>query len=126
MVEKETSLALCCLRTDRRGQFNSNEFSNFCKAQGIKRQLTTTYTPQQNGVTERKNHTIMNMVRCILEEKRLPKMFCPKAVKWVFHVLNRSLTSTVKDKMPEECWSSFEPNVEHFKVFGCVGNIHVP
>lgn len=126
MTEKETSLALCCLRTDRGGESNSNEFSNFYKAQGIKRQLTTTYTPQQNGVIERKNRTIMNMVRCILEEKRLPKMFWLEAAKWPCHVLNRSLASTIKDKTPEECWSGFKPSVEHFKVFGCVGNVHVP
>lgn len=91
-------MALCCLRTDRGGEFNSNEFSNFCKAQGIKRQLTTAYTPQQNEVAERKNRTIMNMVRCILEEKKLPRTFWPEAAKWACHVLNRSPTFAVKNK----------------------------
>lgn len=48
-VEKETGAVIVCLRTDRGGEFNSTEFGEFCKVQGIKRQLTAAYTPQQNG-----------------------------------------------------------------------------
>lgn len=62
-----------CLRTDRGGEFNSEEFKEFCKRNGIKRQLTAAYTLQQNGVAERKNRTVMNMVRSMLSEKKLPK-----------------------------------------------------
>ena len=65
-VEKETGAYIKCLRTDRGGEFTSNEFGEFCKANGIIRQLTTAYTPQQNGVAERKNRTVMNLVRCNL------------------------------------------------------------
>jgi hypothetical protein len=70
MVEKETGKFINCLRTDRGGEFNSNEFKEFCRHNGIRRQLTTSYTPQQNGVAERKNRTMMNMVRAILSEKK--------------------------------------------------------
>ncbi|KAK2426313.1 hypothetical protein QL285_024996 [Trifolium repens] len=61
MVEKETRASIQCLRTDRGGEFTSHEFSSFCSSHGIKRQLTAAFTPQQNGVAERKNRTIMNM-----------------------------------------------------------------
>ena len=61
-VEKETSSYIRCIRTDRGGEFTSHEFTNFCKENGIHKQLTVAYTPQQNGVAERKNQTIMNMV----------------------------------------------------------------
>lgn len=54
-VEKETGLAIKCLRTDRGGEFTSTDFNDFCKENGIRRQLTASYTPQQNGVAERKN-----------------------------------------------------------------------
>lgn len=64
-VEKETNLAIKCLRTDRGCEFTSIEFNEFCKKSGIKRQLTTAYTPQQNGVVERKNRNVMNMVRTL-------------------------------------------------------------
>ena len=70
MVEKETGKFINCLRTDRGGEFNSNEFKEFCRHNGIRRQLTTSYTPQQNGVAERTTRTMMNMVRAILSEKK--------------------------------------------------------
>ena len=67
MVENETGLPIKCLRIDRGGEFTSLEFNKFCEQNGIKRQLTTAYTPQQTGVAERKNRTVMNMVRALLQ-----------------------------------------------------------
>ncbi|GKB28169.1 retrovirus-related pol polyprotein from transposon TNT 1-94 [Tanacetum coccineum] len=125
-VEKQSGSFIKCLRTDRGGEYNSTEFKEFCKEHGIKRQLTTAYTPQQNGVAERKNRTIMNMVRAVLSEKEVPKSFWPDAVQWANHVLNRSPTTIVKDMTPEEAWSGSKPSVEHFRVFGCIGYVHVP
>ena len=59
LVENETGNRLKKFRTDGGGEFISNEFDDFCKGKGIKRQLTTAHTPQQNGVAERRNWTIM-------------------------------------------------------------------
>lgn len=125
-VEKDTGMFIKCLRTDRGGEYNSTEFKDYCKEHGIKRQLTAAYTPQQNGVAERKNRSIMNMVRTILTEKGVPKSFWPEAVQWANHVLNRSPTVAVKDKTPEEAWSDRKPDVGYFKVFGCIGHVHIP
>ena len=99
-VQKETSSFLRTLRTDRGGEFTSQEFADFCDVHGIRRQLTAAYTPQQNGVAERKNRTIMNMVRSMLSAKKLPKTFWPEAVNWTVHVLNRSPTFVVQHKTP--------------------------
>lgn len=74
-VERESGLFIKCLRTDRGGEFTSHEFTDCCRQEGIKRQLTTTYRPQQNGVAERKNRTVMNMARSLLVEKEVPKVF---------------------------------------------------
>ncbi|XP_016540702.2 uncharacterized protein LOC107841243 [Capsicum annuum] len=63
---KESGKKIKILRTDHGGEFNSNEFTSFCAMNGIRRQLTAAYTPQQNGVSERKNHTILKIVRCML------------------------------------------------------------
>lgn len=126
MVEKETEDSICCLRTDRGGEFISLEFDRFCSSNGIKRQLTASYTPQQNGVAERKNRTIMNMVRSMLSEKEVPKQFWPEAVNWSIFVLNRCPTISVKDMTPEEAWSGLKPSVHFFKIFGCVAHVHVP
>lgn len=125
-VERETGEALVCLRTDRRGEYLSNEFKSFCEETGISRQLTTAFTPQQNGVAERKNCTIMEMVRCILSDKGVPKRFWPDAVRWAVHVLNRSQTSALKEKTPEEMWSGIKPKVDYFRIFGSLAYVHVP
>lgn len=125
-VEKETSLSIKGLRTDRGGEFTSNEFNSFCRENGIKRQLTTAYTPQQNGVAERKNRTIMNSVRSMMFEKKVPKSFWPEGIQWAVYVLNRCPTVALKNKTPEEAWSGKKPSVAHFKIFGCVCHRHIP
>lgn len=125
-VEKESGVSICCLRTDRGGEFTSKEFNQFCSENGIARQLTAAYTPQQNGVAERKNRTVMNMVRCMLSEKKVPKIFWPEAVNWAIHVLNRSPTLAVKGVTPEEAWSGNKPYVDYFRVFGCIAYVHTP
>ncbi|GAU51653.1 hypothetical protein TSUD_414750 [Trifolium subterraneum] len=126
LVEKESNTQIMCLRTDRGGEFTSNAFNEYCSAHGIKRQLTTAYTPQQNGVSERKNRTLLNMVRSMLDGKCVPKTFWPEALKWATYVLNRSPTLSVKDMTPEKAWSGSKPTVEHFRVFGCVAFVHIP
>ncbi|GAU34012.1 hypothetical protein TSUD_212730 [Trifolium subterraneum] len=126
LVEKQSNCALLCLRTDRGGEFTSNTFNEFCSTQGIKRQLTAVYTPQQNGVSERKNRTILNMVRSMISARNVPKRFWPEAVNWATYVMNRSLTHVVQDLTPEEAWSGVKPSVHHFRVFGCVAHVHIP
>ncbi|RVW79987.1 Retrovirus-related Pol polyprotein from transposon TNT 1-94 [Vitis vinifera] len=125
-VEKETGRSIKILRTDRGGEYCSNEFEHFCDDQGIRRELTAAYTPQQNGVSERKNRIILNMVRSLLARDKIPKSFWPEAVNWSIHVLNRSLTFSVQNMTPEEAWSGRKPTVDHFKIFGCIAYAHVP
>ncbi|GKV39214.1 hypothetical protein SLEP1_g47020 [Rubroshorea leprosula] len=125
-VEKEAGSQIQVLRTDCGGEYNSHEFANFCETHGIKRQLTTAYTPQQNGVCERKNRTILIMVRSLLKKSSIPKNFWPKTVNWSIHILNRSPTLTVQNMTPEEAWSGRKPGVDHFKIFGCITYAHIP
>ena len=69
MVERESGYKIKTLRTDRGGEFISNEFEVFCEANKIHRQLTTSYTPQQNGVAERKNRSLVEMAKSMLKAK---------------------------------------------------------
>jgi hypothetical protein len=126
MVEKETGNMIVCLRTDRGGEFTSLDFKNYCEENGIKRQLTAAYTPQQNGIAERKNRTLLEMVRCMITSKDIPKRFWPEAVNWANYVLNRSPAAALVDVTPEEAWSSTKPSVKHFRIFGCIAYAHVP
>ncbi|MCO5579672.1 hypothetical protein L7F22_033530 [Adiantum nelumboides] len=76
MVEKEKDLKVKSIRSDRGGEFLSENFARWCKSEGIRRQLTTPYTPSQNGVVERKNRTTMEMAR----ERCLRMLLCPDLI----------------------------------------------
>jgi hypothetical protein len=78
----------------------SNKFNNYCDENGIKIYFSITETPQQNGVVERKNITILEMERTMLNESRLNDMFWPQAIHIVVHILNRSLLRNNTDKTP--------------------------
>ena len=72
LVEKDFKREIMTLRTDRGGEFTSHEFNNFCNNNGIRRHLTAPYTPQQNGVVERRNRTLIEMTRSILKAMCVP------------------------------------------------------
>ncbi|KAJ0653431.1 putative RNA-directed DNA polymerase [Helianthus annuus] len=126
LVEKESEHRIKVLRTDRGGEFCSHEFNLFCENNGIKRELTVSYTPQHNGVVERKNRTIMGMARSMLKETGLPNCFWAEGVATAVYLLNRATTKAVPEKTPYEAWSGRKPSVRHLKVFGCVAFGHVP
>ena len=72
-VENESGCSIQIIRSDNGKEYTSDAFNKFCEEAGIQHQLTVPYTPQQNGVSERKNIFIMEMTRCMLHEKNLPK-----------------------------------------------------
>jgi hypothetical protein len=74
-TETKSNYKLVAVRSDRGGEYTSNAFQEFCKENGIRHQLTVAYTPQQNGIVERKNRIILDMTRSMLKEKGLPKQF---------------------------------------------------
>lgn len=75
IVENEVGCQIKCLQTDRGGEYNSLKFVEFCDKHGIKRHLTAAYTPQQNGLCERKNRTILDFVRSLKKRSHLPREF---------------------------------------------------
>ena len=87
MAEAEKGVKIKCIRSDRGGEFTSDEFRKLCDENGIKKQLTTPYTPQQNGVVERRNRTIMGFVRSMLKEKELPLDYGERQLVCVFMCL---------------------------------------
>ncbi|GKU89317.1 hypothetical protein SLEP1_g3470 [Rubroshorea leprosula] len=126
LVENEVGKSVKVLRTNHGGEFNSKEFADFCESNSIKRQLTAAYTPQHNGVCERRNCTIMNMVRSLMSKSGLPKEFWLEVINWSVHILNRSPTSPLPDLTLEEAWSGRRPAVDYFRIFGCIAYAHVP
>ena len=71
------------------------------RTNGIKRKFTTSYTPQQNGIAERKNRTIMEMARSMMKAKHIPNEYWVEVVAYAIYILNRSPTKSVKDKVPQ-------------------------
>ena len=88
LIENHTEKKIKILRTDNGTEYESNEFHDFCKEVGIKRETTTLYTFEQNGVAERKNHTIVEVVRSMLHDQRLPKFLWAEAANTAVYVQN--------------------------------------
>jgi transposase InsO family protein len=125
-AEKQSGKYIKALGSDGGGEYNSREFANFCKSQGIIMQTTARYTPQQNGVAERKNQTIMDMARTLLKEKSLSNIFWAEVVACSVYLLNRSPTTSLKMKVLQEAWSGTKLNVAHLRTFGCIAYTHIP
>ena len=125
IVEHETRLSIKTLRTDRGGEFTSIEFNKFCEKYGIQRHLTAPYTPQQNGVVERRNRTLMEMTRSILKHMNLPNYLWGEAVIHASYIINRVATRSLSSQTPYEVFKGRKPSVEHLRVFGCIGYVKV-
>ena len=120
LAETEKGLKIKTLRSDRGGEFNLDEFSNYWLEHGIKRQLTAPYSPQQNGIVERKNRTMVSMVRAMLKAKDLPREFWGEAVSTAVYIINRSLTKSLQGQTPHEKWTRRRPSVDHMRIFGSI------
>jgi hypothetical protein len=82
-------------------------------------------SPQQNGVMERKNISILNMAISMLKTKKMPKEFWVKAVDCAIYLSNRCPTESLNGMTPQEAWSRRKPCVSYLKIFGSFGYVHV-
>ncbi|CAL2246283.1 unnamed protein product, partial [Prunus armeniaca] len=114
------------LRSDRGGEYTSHEFLEYCSNLGMERQLTIAYSPQQNGIAERRNRTICEMARSMMTEKKIPVKFWAKAVGTAVYLQNRCYTTSVTDKTPFEAFTGRKPGVKHLRVFGSICYSHIP
>lgn len=126
LVENGSEKRIKALRTDRGGEFCSSQFTSFCEEAGILRHCTAPYTPQQNGVVERRNRTVVAMARSFLKEKQVPSEFWGEAVRHSVYILNRLPTRALTNCTPYEAWLGLKPDVSHIKIFGCCAFMKVP
>eukprot|EP00253_Pinus_taeda_P018317 PITA_18317 len=122
----KTKKKIKVLRTDNGGDFCSKEFEEFCKKSGIARHRTTPYTPQKNGVEERMNKTLMERARSMLSGAKLGQEFWVEAMETTCYLVNRSPSSALEYKTPQEVWTGNKPSLSHLRVFGCDAYVHVP
>jgi transposase InsO family protein len=106
LVENLSERKIKILRSDNGGEYTSNEFKSFCRDVGIKRELTTPYSPQQNGVVERKNRMIMEAVKTMIHDQDLPMHLWAEVARTTVYVQSRLSHSALGFKTPEEISNS--------------------
>ena len=114
LEEKEFGKKIKALRSDNGGEYVSQQFKDFCDAEGIKWELTTPHNPQQNGVAERKNRSIVGETRVMLYDQSLPLDLWVEACNTVVYLQNRSPHRILGMKTPMEAFSGKRPDVSNF------------
>ena len=99
-----------CLRSDNGGEYWSKEFNRYCSENGIRREKTVPGTPQENGVSERMNRTIMERERCMRLHVGLPLQFWVDVVDIAIYLINRVPSSSLDGGIPEEAWTGKKVN----------------
>ncbi|GJR06057.1 retrotransposon protein, putative, ty1-copia subclass [Tanacetum coccineum] len=117
-VELQLGKKIKALRSDRGGEYLSQEFKEYLGKNGIVQHVTSPYTPQQNGVSERRNRTLLYMVRSMFNLTTLPLSFYDYALESAVRILNMVPTKKV-DKTPYEIWHGKALNLSYLKVWGC-------
>jgi transposase InsO family protein len=124
-IKNLTSKKIKTLRTDNGGEYTSKEFVSFCKSARIRRELTVPHNTQQNGVAERRNRSIEETVKALMNDQGLSMYLWGEAAMTTIYVHNRSPHRILKDMTPEEAFSEKKPNLEHLRICGCPVYIHI-
>ncbi|GJT22376.1 retrotransposon protein, putative, ty1-copia subclass [Tanacetum coccineum] len=117
-VENQLGKTIKSLRSDRRGDYMSQEFLDHLKDHGIIAYRTPPYTPQHNGVSKRRNRTLLDMVHSMMSQTTLPKSFWDYALESAARILNMVPTKKVENT-PYEVWHGQAPKLSYLKVQGC-------
>jgi transposase InsO family protein len=116
--QKEFGLPIKKMRSDNRTEFKNTQVEEFLDEEGIKHEFSTSYTPQQNGIVERKNRTLIDMARTMLDEYKTSNLFWCEAVNTACHTVNRLYLDKKLKKTSYELLTGNKPKVSYFIVFG--------
>ena len=118
-VQNEKQCSIINIRSDGGREFKNDDVISYCDKHDYTHNFSTPRSPQQNGVVERKNMTLQDMARTMLNENRLPTYFWAEAVSTAYHMVNQVSICRRLNKTPYEIWNGKTPNISYFKVFGC-------
>ena len=121
-TEKRLNKSIKSLRSDRGGEYLLGEFREYLSENGIESQLTAPGTPQQNGVAERRNRTLLESVRSMMSYSDLPKSFWGHALETAAYLLNLVPSKSVP-KTPLELWTGDKPSLRHIRIWGCPAHV---
>nr|GEV58110.1 hypothetical protein [Tanacetum cinerariifolium] len=123
-VENQLGKTIKSLRSDRKGEYTSQEFLDHLKDHGIIAHRTPPYTPQHNGVLGKRNRTLLDMVRSMMSQTTLPKSFWDYALETAARILNMVPTKKV-EKTPYEVWHGKAPNLINQEVSGSLEDLEI-
>ncbi|XP_071713646.1 uncharacterized protein [Rutidosis leptorrhynchoides] len=107
-------------RSDNGTKFVNQKFLNFTNSKGIVHQTTCAYTPQQNGIVERKHRHLLNVARALMFQGGLPLNMWSECILTSCYLINRTPTAVLNGKSPYETVFKSDPNLSHLKCFGCL------
>jgi transposase InsO family protein len=113
------------VRSDHSGEYFPNVFNSSCEEHGIIHERTPPYSPESNGIAERKNRTLTDLVVAMLETSGLSKEWWGEAVLTACHVLNR-VPPKNKVLTPFEEWGKRKPTLSYLHTWGCLAKVNVP
>jgi transposase InsO family protein len=117
-AQNEFGLRIKKIRSDNGTVFKNSQIEGFLEKERIKHELSSPYTPQQNGVMERKNRTLLDMARTMLDEYKTPDLFWAEAINTACYSINRLYLHLILKKTSYELLTSKKPNVLYFRIFG--------
>ncbi|GJY46279.1 putative ribonuclease H-like domain-containing protein [Tanacetum coccineum] len=118
-IENQLNKKVKIIRCDNGTKFKNRDMIEFCGSKGIKREYSNARTPQQNGVAERKNRTLIEAARTMPAYSFLPNTFLAEAVSTTCYVLNRVLVTKPQNKTPYELITGKTPIIRYIRPFGC-------
>nr|GEX73128.1 hypothetical protein [Tanacetum cinerariifolium] len=118
-LENQLSLTVKVIRSDNETGFKNSDLNQFCRLKGIKREFSVPKTPQQNGIAERKNKTLIEATRTMLVDSLLPILFWAESVNTACYVQNRVLVTKPYNKTPYELLHGRSPSIGFMRLFGC-------
>ncbi|MFS7980348.1 putative RNA-directed DNA polymerase [Helianthus anomalus] len=119
LVENQASTNVKAIRSDNGTEFKNVTMDTFCAEKVIEQQYSAPRTPQQNGVAERRNCTLIEAARTMLADSKLPSFFWAEAVSTACYVQNHALVNKRHMKTPYKILEGRKPSVSHFRIFGC-------
>ena len=125
-VSNHYNAKLKIFRSDNGGEYTSNAFKQHLASHGILHQTSCPYTPQQNGVAERKNRHLMEVARSMMFQTNVPKRFWSDAVISACYLINRIPTRVLQDQSPFEVLNKLKPSLSHLRVFGSLCYVLIP
>lgn len=125
LVENQIESKIKKFRSDNGTEFDNTKFKMFFEKCGIEYQRSAPYSPQQNGMAERMNRTLLDRVRCMLIDSGLKRVFWAEALNYATKIVN-SVPCKGTGKIPDEMWYDRKVDFNVFKRFGCTAFAHVP